>query len=144
MHILLSNKKFNLNYFSIEEIEAGISLKGSEVKSLILANASIDQSFVAFKKNEAYIINMYIAPYNGVKNVNNLAESRSRKLLLHKNEIIRIQYLVKKKRLTLIPKSVYLLKNKIKILICLAKSKKSYDKREENKKKDMLRESKKY
>lgn len=144
MHVLFSNKKFNLNYFSIENIEAGISLTGAEVKSIIAANANIDQAFVVFKKNEAYLMNMYVAPYKQASKVSSLACDRSRKLLLHKNEIIKLQFRVKKERLTIIPVLVYLSKNNIKIQIALAKSKKAHDKREDIKKRDAQREIKRY
>ncbi len=143
-YILFKNKKINLNYFIQESYEAGIELNGSEVKSLVNANGNIDQAFVIFKHNEAYIINMYIAPYKHTNTIEENDGYRNRKLLLHKKEIIKIQYLMKKNRWALIPNMVYLLKNKIKIELSLTKSKKKSDKREDIKKRDADREIRQY
>ncbi len=143
MHILFKNKKINLNHIVIERIEAGISLKGYEVKSIVKANANIDQAFIVFKHNEAYLLNMYVAPYNEAANVSIVAD-RTRKLLLNKNQIIRLQQQIKKERLACIPSIVYLKNNKIKIEFALCKSKNAHDKRETIKERDLKREMKKY
>lgn len=142
MKILFKNKKINLNYFILEKIEAGIELKGFEVKSLLVANANIDQAFVIFKQNEAYIINMYIAPYKQA-GVFQLDSNRNRKLLIHKNEIIKLQQRVKKERITIVPSMIYTNKDLIKVEICLCKSKHHEDKRQDIKKRDADREMKK-
>ena len=144
MHILFSNKKINLNYFLLDKYEAGIVLKGFEVKSLVEANANIDQAFIIFKGNEAYIINMYIAPYKHASTHEKLDPNATRKLLLHKNEIIKIQNKIKKEKLAVVPSIVYLSKNKIKLEICLCKSKRHGDKREDLKKRDASREARHY
>ena len=144
MHVLFSNKKINLNYFILDKYEAGIELKGYEVKSIVKANANIDQAFVIFKKDEAYLINMYVAPYKEAGKWVQLAPDRTRKLLLHKHQIIKLQYNVKKEKAAVIPSLVYLSKDKIKVEICLCKSKKNHDKREDIKKRDNEREMKRY
>ena len=144
MHILFSNKKINLNYFIIDKYEAGIVLKGFEVKSLVQANANVDQAFVIFKGNEAFIINMYIAPYKNASTHEKLDPNATRKLLLNKHEIIKIQNKIKKEKLAVIPNLVYLSKDKVKIEICLCKSKHHADKREDIKKRDASREARRY
>ena len=144
MHILFSNKKLHLNYFVLEKYECGIELKGYEVKSIVKANANIDQSYVIFRNDEAYLINMYVAPYNEAGKWLQLPPERTRKLLLHKHEILKLQYKVKKEKAAIIPNLVYLSKDKIKVEICLCKSKKDHDKREDIKKRDNQREMKKY
>ncbi|MDR0985898.1 MAG: SsrA-binding protein [Mycoplasmataceae bacterium] len=143
MKLLFPNKKINLNYHILDKYECGVSLKGTEVKSIIKANASIDESFVVFNKQEAYIINMYIAPFLQA-NINNIDSYRKRKLLLHKNEIIKIEQQSKKERLAIVPSKCYLEHGKIKLEICLCKSKNSKDKRQDLKKRDETREMKKY
>lgn len=143
MKILVINKKANFNYTISDTYEAGIELKGVEVKSLQSKNASINESYITFIKNEAYIINMHIAPYeNG--NIYNVDRDRKRKLLLHKHEIIKLQLQIKKDSITLVPLNVYWKKNKIKVLIGLAKGKNVVDKRNTIKERDAKRESKKY
>ena len=143
MYILFKNKKLNLNYRVIEKIQAGISLKGFEVKSIVKSNANIDQAFIIFKHNEAYLLNMYVAPYNGTTNVS-IIPDRTRKLLLNKKQIIKFQQQIKKERLACIPHVVYLKNNKIKIEIVLCKSKNTHDKRKIIKERDLKREIKKY
>ncbi len=143
MKILVINKKANFNYTISDTYEAGIELKGVEVKSLQSKNASINESYITFVKNEAYIINMHIAPYeNG--NIYNVDQDRRRKLLLHKHEIIKLQLQIKKDSITIVPLKVYWKKNKIKVLIGLAKGKNVVDKRNTIKERDAKRESKKY
>ncbi|WEK83041.1 MAG: SsrA-binding protein [Mycoplasma sp.] len=143
MHILFKNKKINFNYHIQERIEAGIELKGFEVKSLVVANATIDQAFIIFKQGECWIINMHIAPYNLATNVK-VDPDRNRKLLLHKNEVIKLEQKIKKEHLACVPSIVYLKNNKIKVEICLCKSKNKSDKREDIKTRDAQREIKRY
>ena len=143
MKLLFPNKKINLNYFIEDKYEAGIELKGTEVKSIIKANANIDEAFVIIRNQEAYVINMYVAPFKE-GNINNVDPNRNRKLLLHKNEIIKMDYQVKKNRLTIIPTKVYLQNGMIKMEVAICKSKKAPDKREDIKKRDADRERRKY
>ena len=96
------NKKANFNYYIENRIEAGISLEGTEVKSIRKGSADIKDSYIRIKDNEAYIINMYIAKYEE-GNIFNHDERRERKLLLHKKEIIKIDNEVTTKRYKLIP-----------------------------------------
>lgn len=143
MKILFVNKKINLNYHIIDKYECGISLKGTEVKSISIANASIDESFVIIKKQQAYVMNMYVAPFKQ-GNIHNVDAYRNRKLLLHKNEILKLEYQTKKEKLTIIPNKVYFKNNKIKLEIAICKSKNMHDKRQDIKKRDDLRTMKHY
>lgn len=143
MKLLIPNKKIRLNYHIMESYECGVSLVGVEVKSLVAANGSVDESFVIFKNGEAFVINMYIPPFKQAS-TNNVDPYRRRKLLLHKNQILRIEHQYKKERLAIIPSKVYLNKDKIKIEIALCKSKNARDKRQDMKIRDIKREVKRY
>jgi SsrA-binding protein len=135
MKILFFNKKFGLNYSAVETYESGMVLKGTEVKSIIKANANIDEAFCLIQKDEMYLLNMYVAPFEH-GNINNVEATRKRKLLLHKNEISKIEYKIKKANFNLVPTKVYLSKGNIKIEIALATHKNSKDKRQDLKKRD--------
>lgn len=143
MKIIVVNKKLNFNYEVIEKIEAGIELKGVEVKSIHLNNANISDSYVIFKRDQAYVLNMNIAPYSH-GNIYNVDPVRTRKLLLHKKEIIKYQARIKKESLTMIPSKIYWKRNKLKLEIALAKGKKVHDKRQAIKDRDNSREAKKH
>ncbi|MDR2568324.1 MAG: SsrA-binding protein SmpB [Mycoplasmataceae bacterium] len=140
MKPLFSNKKFNLNYFQIETYEAGIELKGNEVKSIVANEANIDEAFGIIKNDEVFIINMYVHPYVNANTFQTIDPVRRRKLLLHRTQIKKIQGKIKRDRLILVPTKVYLDKNHIKVEIALAKHKKAPDKREDIKKRDLSRE----
>lgn len=135
MKILTTNKNANRNYEILDKYEAGIELFGTEVKSISKANCSINEAYITFIHNEAFIINMHVAPYEH-GNIQNKDPYRNRKLLLNKREILKIDFQHKKDRLTVIPLKVYWSKGKIKIEIALARGKKLHDKREDMKKKD--------
>lgn len=143
MKILVVNKKLHFNYEVLEKIEAGIELKGVEVKSIHLNNANISDSYVIFKRNEAYILNMNIAPYSH-GNIYNVDPLRTRRLLLHKSEILKYQMRIKKESLTMVPSKIYWRKNKLKVEIALAKGKKQFDKRQTIKDRDNSREARKH
>lgn len=132
------NKKANFNYYIENRIEAGISLEGTEVKSIRKGSADIKDSYIRIKDNEAYIINMYIAKYEE-GNIFNHDERRERKLLLHKKEILKLKKEIELDGITLIPTKIYLKKNKVKVEIGIAKGKKNYDKRESIKERDLKR-----
>ena len=133
--ILVNNSKAKYLYFLEDFLECGIELKGSEIKSIRKDGASLHDSYVVFKNGEAFILNMHIAPYeNG--NMFNHDPNRTRKLLLHKSEIIKLSKKAQEKVMTVVPTKVYLKKGKVKIEIALAKGKKLYDKRETIKKRD--------
>ena len=130
------NKKAKFNYKLLEKFEAGISLLGAEVKSIKSGKADLSASYGKIIGNEAYLINANM-PLEGIDNYN---PSRSRKLLLHKNEIFSINAKVKAKKLTLVPTKVYTKGPLIKVEVALAKSKKKFQKKEILKKKDIERE----
>ena len=135
----IKNKKAYFNYFIEKEIEAGIVLVGTEIKSVRANKVNLTDSYVRIKNNEAYIINMFIEKYDKC-NIFNHDETRERKLLLHKREIKKIYEQIKKEGYTLVPLKVYMKNNKAKVLIGLAKGKKVYDKRETIKKRDLERD----
>lgn len=137
--IISTNRRANHNYFLSDFLEAGIALKGTEIKSLRHNNVSIKEAYVFLKNNEAYIINMNIPIYEK-GTIFNHEPKRDRKLLLHKSEIYRLQSKIKEKGYTIIPTKVYLKKGKAKVEIALAKGKKLYDKRETIKKNESKRE----
>lgn len=141
MKILVNNKKANFKYEIIKNFEAGIALTGSEVKSLSLSHGNIDEAFIVIKKNEIFILNMSIPKYK-FNTLKNHDERRTRKLLMHKHEIIKISLEKKQEKLTIVPIIVYWSKGKIKVRISLVRGKKKHDKRETIKKRDQLRELK--
>ncbi|MDR2823224.1 MAG: SsrA-binding protein, partial [Mycoplasmataceae bacterium] len=98
MKIIATNKKLHFNYIVNAAWEAGLSLKGTEVKSIVNNNLSIDEAFIIFRNHEAFVINMYVAPFEK-GNINNVDSYRNRKLLLHKSEILKIDFQAKKDRL---------------------------------------------
>ena len=130
------NRKANHDYFIKQTIEAGIELKGTEIKSIRSGSANISDAYARIKNNEVFLTNMYIAKYEEGNRFNH-EERRERKLLLHKKEIIKLDYEINTKRYTLIPLRLYFKKNKVKIELALAQGKKLYDKRESIKEKDM-------
>ena len=135
----IKNKKAYFNYFIKREIEAGIVLVGTEIKSVKKGSINITDSYIRIKNGEAYIINMFIEKYDAAS-IFNHEETRERKLLLHKKEIKKLLEEVKQEGYTLVPLKVYLKNGKSKILIGVARGKKLYDKREAIKKRDELRE----
>ena len=134
------NKKAYFNYFIDNEIEAGIVLKGTEIKSVRKGSVNLTDSYVRIKKNEAYIINMFIDKYDE-GNIFNHEPTRERKLLLHKKEIKRLLELTSRDGYTLVPVKLYIKNYKAKISIGIAKGKKLYDKRETIKKRDLERDN---
>ena len=141
--VLVTNKKAFHNYHILEEYEAGIALSGYEVKSLRLHNVSLVDSIVKFVNGEAYLENVYIAPYTQIStHITDYNAKRDRKLLLHKQEINKLFSKSKEKGLTVVPLEIYVSKyGKIKALIGLAKGKTTYDKRDLLKKKDIDRDT---
>lgn len=144
MKLLIPNKKINFNYHIIETYECGIVLTGNEVKSLAQSNGNIDEAFCIIKKEEMYVINMYIPPFVNSSKIEKYVPDHKRKLLLHKSEIEKIDMLVKKQKLTIIPTKVYFSKDNIKIEIALARHKKLNDKRQDIKARDLSRTCNKY
>jgi SsrA-binding protein len=138
MKIIARNKKATYNYFVETKFEAGIVLKGTEIKSIRANKVSIQDSYVRIKNEEAFIINMHIAKYKE-GNIFNHEETRTRKLLLHKKEIIKLSNALNIERKTIIPVSVYLKEGLAKIEIAIATGKKLYDKRQSLKEKDQTK-----
>lgn len=138
--IEVKNKKAYFDYFIEEELEAGIALKGTEIKSIRKGSVDLKDSFVTIKNNEAFITNMYIAKYEE-GNIFNHDERRSRKLLLHKKEIKKLKENISVEGKTIVPLKLYVKHGIVKVLIGVAKGKKLYDKRESIKKKDLEREN---
>lgn len=136
---LITNKRAAHDYFILNRYEAGIALKGTEVKSLRQGKANFLDSYVDFINGEAFLVNMHISEYAQGNRFNH-EEKRKRKLLLKKNEILKLQQKVKEKGYTIIPTRAYLKNGKIKIEIALARGKKMYDKRESIAEKDLKRE----
>jgi SsrA-binding protein len=132
------NRKANHDYFIKDTYEAGIELFGTEIKSIRKGNVNINDSYARVKNNEIYVINMYIGKYEE-GNIFNHDERRERKLLLHKNEILRISHNVETNRYTLIPLKLYFKGNKLKVELGVCQGKKLYDKRESLKEKDLKR-----
>lgn len=141
MQILANNKKAYFDYFIEEEYEAGLELKGTEVKSIKMTKVSIKESFIRIIKNEPFIMGMFVTNYS-FGNINNVNETRVRKLLLHKKEIKKLEEKAKLLGYTIVPLSVYNKNGIIKVKIALARGKKNYDKRESIKKRDLSREIK--
>lgn len=133
--ILVNNSKAHFNYFLEDFLECGIVLQGSEIKSIRKNSANLNDSYVVIKNNEAFILNMTISPYDH-GNIFNHEPNRTRKLLLHKHEIFRINQKCQQQKMVIIPTKVYLYKGKVKVEIALGKGKKLYDKRETIKKRD--------
>ncbi|MBO5414417.1 MAG: SsrA-binding protein SmpB [Bacilli bacterium] len=138
--IEVKNKKAYFDYFIEEELEAGIALKGTEIKSIRKGSVDLKDSFVTIKNNEAFITNMYIAKYEE-GNIFNHDERRSRKLLLHKKEIKKLKENIFVEGKTIVPLKLYIKHGIVKVLIGVAKGKKLYDKRESIKKRDLEREN---
>ena len=141
------NRKARFSYFVEEEIECGIELFGTEVKSIREGSCNIKDSYAYIRNNEVFVINMFVKKYKE-GNIFNRDELRQRKLLLHKKEILKLKQKIEREGYTLIPLKVYFKKNKVKILLGVCKGKKNYDKREALKDKDIkmqtLKEFKKY
>ena len=138
--LIANNKKVYHDYFLEEKYETGISLAGTEVKSLRMGKCSIKESFVRIENEEVYIYGMHISPYEK-GNIFNKDPLRPRKLLLHKSEIKKLIGKIKEKGYTLVPVEVYFNGSLVKVEIALARGKKLYDKRADIAKKDQKREA---
>lgn len=139
MKIIAQNKKAFFDYFIEESYEAGVSLTGAEVKSIKSGHVNLKDSYCSVDNGEMYLRNCFIAAYD--KGFFNPDEKRPRKLLLHKYEINKLIGKVNEKGFTLIPVKIYFKDNFIKLEIALCRGKKSYDKRESIKEKDIKRET---
>ncbi len=137
--ILVNNKRAAHEYFIEKVYEAGIELKGTEVKSIRNSRANLSDAYANVKGGEVFVYNMHISPYE-MGNRYNVDPLRIRRLLLHKREIRYIRQSLEQKGYTLIPLNLHLVKSYVKMDIALARGKKLYDKRESLKKKDATRD----
>ena len=138
--LIANNKKAFHDYFIEEKYEAGISLAGTEVKSLRMGKCSVKESFIRIENGEMIIYGMHISPYEK-GNIFNKDPLRPRKLLLHKYEINKIAGKTAEKGYTLVPLQVYFKGSLVKVEVALARGKKLYDKRQDIAKKDQRREA---
>jgi SsrA-binding protein len=139
MKIISKNKKAYHDYFIEDTFEAGIVLTGTEIKSIRAGRVNISDAYVrTTRNNEAFIINMHIAKFKEGNQFNH-EETRERKLLLHKSEIVKLRSKTKREALTIVPTKVYLSRGRAKLEIGLARGKKKYDKRRDLKEKDIKR-----
>ena len=137
--IISENKKARHDYEVVETFEAGVALQGSEVKSLRDGQCNLKDSYVAFVKDEAYLQNAHISVYNA-SSYNNHDPERLRKLLLLRNELDRLQGVIREKGLSCVPLKIYFKKGRVKLELALVRGKKHGDKRETAKRKDADRE----
>ncbi len=137
---IADNRKARHDYFFEEQLEAGIELQGWEVKSLRAGKAQISDSYVIFKRGEAFLLNAIITPLLTASTHIVPESARTRKLLLHQREIMRLQGSREREGYTLVPLKMYWKGNKVKILIALAKGKKEFDKRATKKERDWQRQ----
>ncbi|BDV43275.1 SsrA-binding protein [Geotalea uraniireducens] len=137
--LICNNKKAFHDYFIEEKFEAGMVLKGTEVKSLRMGKANLNDSFAIVKNGEAFLHNLHISPYD-FGNRENHDPDRMRKLLLHKKEIGKLFGRIREQGYSVVPLRLYFKNGMVKVEIGLAKGKKLYDKREDMKKNDMRRD----
>lgn len=138
--LIANNKKAYHDYFIENKYEAGVALHGTEVKSIRMGKCSIKEAFIRIEKGEVFVYGMHISPYEK-GNIFNKDPLRPKKLLLHRDEINKMEGKISEKGFTLVPLQVYLKGSLVKVEIGVAKGKKLYDKRQDIAKKDMLREA---
>ncbi len=137
MAVITINKRANFDYEILENFEAGIVLSGQEVKSTKTGHISLVGSYVIIRDTEAWLVGAHISPYKMAGHLPGYDPTRSRKLLLHKKELLSLVGKIKQKGLTLVPLKVYTKKGKIKLEFGLARGKKKYEKRESIKKREI-------
>ena len=140
--IEIQNRKAKYDYEIIDTLESGLVLTGTEIKSIRLGNANLKDSYAIIKNDEVFLLGMHISIYKEGNQFNH-DETRTRKLLLHKKEILKLKNKIILDGNTLVPIKLYFKGNKAKILLGLAKGKKTYDKREAIKQRDIEREIRK-
>lgn len=133
------NRQANHNYFVTDTYETGIVLTGTEIKSIRAGKCNIKDSYAILKNNEIYLLNAHISQYDK-GNIFNHEETRTRKLLLHKNEILKLNNKVNIEGYTLIPLKIYFVRGRAKVLLGVCKGKKTYDKKQALKEHDLDRE----
>lgn len=137
--IVARNRKASFEYFLLDRYEAGLELKGSEIKSIRAGQVSINEAFIQIDNYQAYLMNAHIAPYDAAS-IFNHDPKRKKRLLLHKKEILKLFNAVRQKGVTIIPVSLYLKNGRAKLEIATGKGKKLYDKRDSIAKRDQERE----
>jgi len=140
---IAENRKAFHDFSILESMEAGIALKGTEIKSIRQGKVNLRDGFARMIKGEIILFNVHISEYTH-GNINNHSPLRDRKLLLHREEIDRLIGKMNKGGLTLVPISMYFKKGRVKVQLGLCKGKKEFDKRESIKKKDIAREEARY
>ncbi|MEE8825912.1 MAG: SsrA-binding protein SmpB [Eubacteriales bacterium] len=138
--VIANNKKAYHDYFILETYEAGVELFGTEVKSLRMGRCSIKEAYVDIRNGEIFVDGMNISPYEK-GNIFNREPLRPKRLLMHKNEILKLEQQVKEKGVTIVPLEVYFKGSRVKVKIGLARGKKLYDKRADIAAKDAKREA---
>jgi len=138
-NIVTQNKKAFHDYFILERYEAGVMLKGNEVKSLREHKANLKDSYARIKNDELFLYNMHISPYSKSR-IDETQPNRVRKLLMHKNQIRKLAGKLNDKSTTLVPLSIYFINHLAKVELALVKAKLKYDKREDLEKKAQERE----
>lgn len=138
--IEINNRKAKFDYEIEDTIEAGIALKGTEIKSIRNGNANLKDSYAIVRNGEVFLLNMFVSEYKEGNQFNH-DETRTRKLLLHKKEILKLHDKICLEGFTLVPLKLYFKENHAKILLGIARGKKQYDKRESIKKRDSMREA---
>ena len=136
---IVTNRKALHEYFIVDRYEAGIALKGTEVKSLRQGGANLQDGYAVFRNGEVWLVGMHISPFEK-GNINNHDPKRDRKLLLHKKEIRKLVAKTAEAGTTLIPLRVYFKKNIVKVELAVARGKKAYDKREAIAKREVERQ----
>ena len=126
--IIAENRKAKHDYFILDTIEAGIALKGTEVKSMRVGRVNLKDSYIFIQNDEAFIEGMHVSPYDH-GNIFNVDPLRKRKLLLHKKEIIKLRQKTQEKGLGIVPLKLYFINGKVKVEIAVVRGKKLYDKR---------------
>ena len=137
--VVATNRKAGFEYFLYERFEAGLALKGSEIKSIRLGQISLKEAYIRVDEDQAWLIEAHIAPYLQANRFNH-DPKRPRRLLLHRKEIHEMWDAVRQKGVTIVPIRVYLKNGRAKLEIAIAKGKKMYDKREAIAKRDAERE----
>jgi SsrA-binding protein len=139
--LIAANRKARRNYDVLETVEAGLVLRGSEVKSLRAAQVQIGEAYALIDGREAWLYGMHVAPYENAQAHSGHDPDRRRKLLLHATEIERLRSLVDEQRLSLVPLSLYFKEGRAKVELALARGRKSYDKRQLLAERDAKREA---
>ena len=127
--LIATNRRARRNYEVLETVEAGLVLRGSEVKSLRLGRVQLGDAYGRIESGEAWLMSLHIAPYENSQEHTGHVPERRRKLLLHRDEIARLRHKVDEQRLALVPLSIYFKEGRAKVDLALARGRKTYDKR---------------